>query len=216
MTAFYSWRLMFMTFYGPEKGDSHKHDHAHESPLVMLVPLIVLALGATFAGMLWYNDFFAENVETFFGPAVFTNPATNTVLESAHGVAAWVKVSPFIAMVFGFLLAYWFYIVNPRIPAILARRNPALYQFLLNKWYFDEVYDFLFVQPAKRIGRYLWKRLDGSIIDGAINGLAMGIVPFFTRAANKAQSGHLYTYAFAMIIGVVAIISWFAITGGAL
>ncbi len=215
MTAFYSWRLMFLTFYGPEKGDKHTHDHAHEAPMVMIIPLGVLALGAIFAGMLWYGDFFGENVTEWFGPAVYTNHETNHVLHEAHNVAAWVKVSPFIAMLSGFLLAFWFYILSPSIPAALAKRNRHLYLFLLNKWYFDEVYDFLFVRPARRLGNFLWKRVDGDVIDGAINGLALGWIPRLTRAVNRMQSGYLYHYAFATIIGVVALISLVAISGGA-
>ena len=215
MTSFYSWRLMFMTFFGPEKGDKHTHDHAHESPWVMIIPLVVLALGSIFAGMLWFGDFFGDNVFEWFGPAIYVNHETNQVLEAAHKVSNWVKAAPFFAMLIGFLTAYLFYIINPKIPVALAKRNPGLYQFLLNKWYFDEVYAFLFVRPAKRFGHFLWKKLDGSIIDGTINGIAMGIIPFLTRAAAKAQSGYLFHYAFAMILGVVGLITWFAIFGGA-
>ena len=215
MTSFYSWRLMFLTFYGQEKGDKHTHDHAHESPMVMIVPLAVLAIGAVFAGMFFYNNFFGHDVAEWFSIAIYTNHDTNHVLHDAHEVANWVKVSPFIAMVLGFLVSYYFYIVNPAFPKALAVRNPGLYQFLLNKWYFDEVYDFLFVNPAKRLGHFLWKKLDGSVIDGTINGIAMGFIPFLTRAASKAQSGYLFHYAFAMILGVVGLITWFAIFGGA-
>lgn len=215
MTSFYSWRLMFMTFYGQEKGDKHTHDHAHESPMVMIIPLGVLALGATFAGMIWVGDFFGENVLEWFSVAVYNNHETNTVLHDAHDVGNWVKVAPFIAMVVGLAVSYLFYVVNPNIPKNLAARNPGLYQFLLNKWYFDEVYDVLLVRPAKRLGHFLWKRLDGTVIDGTINGIAMGFIPFLTRAASRAQSGYLYHYALAMILGVVAIITWFAIFGGA-
>ena len=215
MTSFYSWRLMFLTFYGQEKGDKHTHDHAHESPMVMIIPLAVLAIGAVFAGMFFYNDFFGRDVAEWFSVAIYNNHDTNTVLHDAHYVANWVKVSPFIAMVLGFLVSYYFYIINPSFPKALATRNPGLYQFLLNKWYFDEVYDFLFVNPAKRLGHFLWKKLDGSVIDGTINGIAMGFIPFLTRAASKAQSGYLFHYAFAMILGVVGLITWFAIFGGA-
>jgi NADH-quinone oxidoreductase subunit L len=215
MTSFYSWRLMFLTFYGQEKGDKHTHDHAHESPMVMIIPLAVLAVGAVFAGMFFYNNFFGHDVAEWFSVAVYTNHDTNHVLHDAHDVANWVKVSPFIAMVIGFLVSYYFYIINPAFPKALATRNPGLYQFLLNKWYFDEVYDFLFVNPAKRLGHFLWKKLDGSVIDGTINGIAMGFIPFLTRAASKAQSGYLFHYAFAMILGVVGLITWFAIFGGA-
>ncbi len=215
MTSFYSWRLMFLTFYGKEKGDKHTHDHAHESPMVMIIPLAVLAIGAVFAGMFFYNNFFGHDVAEWFSVAIYNNHETNTVLHDAHDVANWVKVSPFIAMVVGFLVSYYFYIVNPAFPKALATRNPGLYQFLLNKWYFDEIYDFLLVNPAKRLGHFLWKKLDGSVIDGTINGIAMGFIPFLTRAAAKAQSGYLYHYAFAMILGVVGLITWFAIFGGA-
>jgi len=215
MTSFYSWRLMFLTFYGQEKGDKHTHDHAHESPMVMIVPLAVLAVGAIFAGMFFYNNFFGHDVTEWFSVAVYNNHDTNTVLHDAHDVSNWVKVSPFIAMVLGLLVSYYFYIINPAFPKALATRNPGLYQFLLNKWYFDEVYDFLFVNPAKRFGHFLWKKLDGSVIDGTINGIAMGFIPFLTRAAAKAQSGYLFHYAFAMILGVVGLITWFAIFGGA-
>ncbi len=214
-TSFYSWRLMFLTFFGTERGDHHTHEHAHDSPLVMLIPLGVLALGAIFAGMLWYEDFFGHRVEEWFGTAIYTNHETNHTLHDAHEVGPWVKASPFIAMVLGFAVAYWFYIWNPERPKQLAARNPGAYQFLLNKWYFDEVYDFLFVRPAQHIGRFLWKGVDGKTIDGAINGVAMGIIPRLTRFAGRLQSGFLFHYAFAMILGVVAIITWFAITGGA-
>ena len=215
MTSFYSWRLMFMTFYGKEKGDRHTHDHAHESPMVMIIALAVLAVGAVFAGMFFYNNFFGDDVTEWFSVAVYNNHDTNTVLHDAHDVSNWVKVAPFLAMLGGFLVSYYFYMVNASFPKALATRNPGLYKFLLNKWYFDEVYDFLLVNPAKRLGHFLWKKLDGSVIDGTINGIAMGFIPYLTRKASKAQSGYLYHYAFAMILGVVGILSWFAIFGGA-
>jgi NADH-quinone oxidoreductase subunit L len=146
--------------------------------------------------------------------AIYIKPE-NTVLHEAHYVPTWVKLSPFVAMVIGFLTALWFYIWNPSIPGRLAANQRPLYLFLLNKWYFDEIYDFLFVKPASMIGRFLWKRGDGSTIDGMLNGLAMGIIPFFTRLAGKAQSGYLFTYAFAMVIGIVALITWMTLAGGA-
>jgi len=109
--------------------------------------------------------------------------------------------------------AYMFYIRNPQTPARLAAALPGLYRFLLNKWYFDEIYDVLFVRSTKWLGRFLWKKGDGGVIDGGINGLALGIIPFFTRIAGRAQSGYVFHYAFAMIAGLVAIITWFAIRG---
>ena len=142
----------------------------------------------------------------FFGPE-------NETIEQAHAAPAWVKVSPFVAMLIGLAVAYWFYIVNPEMPKALARTQPVLYRFLLNKWYFDEIYDFLLVRPAKWLGTLLWKGGDGGVIDGTLNGIAMGIVPWFTRLAGRAQSGYLFHYAFAMVLGLVILTLWLG-TGG--
>ena len=247
MTSFYSWRLMFMTFYGKPKGDTHAYDHAHESPSVMLIPLGVLALGAIFAGMIWYNSFFGDeakmrswfNMEAAVAHEATTEaaPATaeaavethvameapkgaiylgaeNEVLHHAHEAPNWVKVSPFVAMVLGFLLAWKFYIRSPEMPAKLAAQQRPLYLFLLNKWYFDEIYDVIFVRPAKWLGRFLWQKGDGTVIDGTLNGVAMGIIPFFTRLAGRAQSGYVFTYAFAMVLGIAALLIWMTLSGG--
>ncbi len=271
-TSFYSWRLMFLTFFGKPRGDKHTHEHAHESPMVMLVPLGVLGLGAVFAGMIWYGSFFGhvDKVAKFFGhpygeeqadgeiavvwPAGVAHGAEhggdhtddhgeakdgeghddhhyvfagqpgegaiyiapdNTILDDAHKVPTWVKLSPFVAMLIGLGIAIWFYLVNPALPAKLAENQRPLYLFLKNKWYFDEIYDFLFIQPAKALGRILWKGGDEAVIKGGINGLAMGIVPFFTRLAGRAQSGYIFTYAFAMVIGIAIFITWMTIAGGA-
>ena len=271
-TSFYSWRLIFLTFYGEARGDKHTHDHAHESPTVMLVPLGVLALGAIFSGMIWYGSFFGDHnrVNAFFGipahheaeadaehaedvaalqdaadtvnetteegtaadghgeaadhgdahagmapeGAIFMAP-DNHVMDEAHHAPTWVKVSPFIAMVIGLLTALWFYIWNPSMPARVADANRPLYLFLLNKWYFDEIYAFIFIRPAMWIGKFFWKKGDGNVIDGGINGLAMGIIPFFTRLAGRAQSGYIFTYAFAMVIGIAVFVTWMSIGGGA-
>ena len=215
-TSFYSWRLIFMTFYGKERGDHHSHEHAHESPMIMVIPLAVLALGAIFAGMYWYEDFFGKvkHIEEWFGASIYMNHETNHVIHDAHYVPTWVKLSPFMAMLVGFVTAWLFYIKNTDLPKKLAAQQSHLYQFLLNKWYFDELYDVIFVRPAMWLGTVLWKKGDGSIIDGALNGLAMTIVPWFTRLAGRAQSGYLFHYAFAMFVGLAAIITWFAIGGG--
>jgi NADH-quinone oxidoreductase subunit L len=212
MTSFYSWRLIFLTFFGEARGDRHTHDHAHESPLSMLIPLGVLAVGALFSGMIWYGSFFGDDYREFFGASVFFRPE-NTVIHDAHYAPTWVVVSPFIAMVAGFLISLWFYILNPALPGRLARSQEPLYNFLLNRWYFDELYDRVVVRPALWLGTVLWKGGDGRMIDGAINGVAMGIVPYFTRLAGRAQSGYLFHYAFAMFLGLVALIVILAIAG---
>ena len=214
MTSFYSWRLIFMTFHGETRADHHTFEHAHESPNVMMIPLYVLAAGAVLAGMLWYGDFVGHHEGEWWGPSIFNGP-DNHVLHDAHDVPKWVKVSPFIAMLIGLGLAWWMYIRQPDLPNQIAERNRPLYEFLLNKWYFDELYDFLFVRPAMWIGSVFWKRGDGGTIDGFLNGLAMGIVPWLTRFAGRVQSGYVFHYAFAMLIGVSLIITWFSISGGA-
>lgn len=215
MTSFYSWRLMFMTFWGAPRGDKHTHEHAHESPLVMLIPLAVLAVGSVLAGMVFYGPFFGSTsqVREYFGAAIFMAEGNNLVSE-AHYVPAWVKVSPFIAMLLGLGLAYLFYIRDTSLPKRLAATFPGAYQFILNKWYFDEIYEFLFVRPSKAIGHFLWKKGDGAVIDGGINGLAMGIIPFFTRLAGRVQSGFVYHYAFAMVLGIVVIVTYVTLAGG--
>ena len=152
MTSFYSWRLIFMTFWGDTRADQHSFDHAHESPQVMLVPLYVLAAGAVLAGMLFYGDFVGHHEAAWWDTAIMNaqlfehDGKQETVLELAHHVPKWVKVSPFVAMLIGLALAWWMYVRNPGLPKALAERHQVLYQFLLNKWYFDEIYDFLLVR----------------------------------------------------------------------
>ncbi len=146
--------------------------------------------------------------------AIYMAP-DNHVMDDAHHAPVWVKVSPFVAMLLGFSLAWLMYIRYPLAPAALAKQQRPLYEFLLNKWYFDELYDYVFVRPAQAIGRFFWKRGDGGVIDGGINGMAMGVVPFFTRLAGRAQSGYVFTYAFAMVLGLALLLTWMTLAGGA-
>ncbi len=213
LTSFYSWRLMFLTFFGGEKGDPETHAHAHESPLSMVIPLVVLGIGAVCAGMVWYDDFFGHDVEAYFGQSIYIDHATNHVVHDAHNVAKWVKAAPFAAMAAGFAVAWLFYIYRPSLAPRLAASQRGLYAFLLNKWYFDEFYDLALVRPSKWLGRTFWKLGDGLVIDGAINGVAMGVIPLLTRLAGRVQSGYLFHYAFAMFVGLALIITWFTIPG---
>ncbi|MFI0846761.1 NADH-quinone oxidoreductase subunit L [Mesorhizobium sp. IMUNJ 23232] len=206
-TSFYSWRLIFMTFHGKPRATADVMHHVHESPNVMLVPLYVLAAGALFAGLIFHDYFIGEHYEAFWKTALYTLP-DNHILHAIHEVPAWVKLSPFVAMVAGFLVAYQFYIRDPEAPKQLAAHHRGLYQFLLNKWYFDELYDFLFVQPAKRLGYFLWKTGDGRLIDGlGPDGVSARVVDLTNRVV-KLQTGYLYHYAFAMLIGVAALVTW--------
>ncbi len=206
-TSFYSWRLIFMTFHGEPRASHEVMHHVHESPPVMLVPLFILAAGALFAGIGFQSYFIGGNYDKFWQAALFTLP-DNHILHAFHDVPLWVKFSPFVAMILGFLVAYQFYIRSPETPKWLAAQHRGLYAFLLNKWYFDELYDFLFVRPAKRLGTFLWKKGDGAIIDGlGPDGVSARVIDVTNRVV-KLQTGYLYHYAFAMLIGVAALVTW--------
>ncbi len=206
-TSFYSWRLMFMTFHGKPRASADVMHHVHESPMVMLVPLFILAAGALFAGVVFHNYFIGDHYDAFWKQALFLLP-DNEILEEFHHVPMWVKLAPFVAMLLGLLGAWYMYIRSPETPVALAAQNRGLYAFLLNKWYFDELYDFLFVRPAKWLGYVLWKEGDGRIIDGlGPDGIAARVQGLTSRVV-KLQSGYLYHYAFAMLIGVAALITW--------
>ncbi|MCO5069621.1 MAG: NADH-quinone oxidoreductase subunit L [Rhizobiaceae bacterium] len=212
-TSFYSWRLIFMTFHGKPRATADVMHHVHESPPVMLVPLYVLAVGAVLAGIVFHQYFIGEYYVEFWKGSLFTL-ASNEILEHFHHVPMWVKLSPFIAMLLGFLVAYQFYIRSPQTPVRLAAQHNGLYRFLLNKWYFDELYDFLFVRPAMRIGRFLWKKGDGYVIDGfGPDGLSARVVDVTNRVV-KLQTGYLYHYAFVMLIGVAAMVTWMMLGSG--
>ncbi|MGO4686063.1 NADH-quinone oxidoreductase subunit L [Hyphomicrobium sp. 2TAF46] len=211
MTSFYSWRLVFMTFYGETRADHHTYDHAHESPPTMMVPLLVLSLGAVLAGILFAPYFIGHDESAFWGAALFRGEH-NHILHEMHEVPEWVSYSSLIAMIAGFAIAWVYYIGAPWLPAATARAFRPLYLFLLNKWYFDELYNLIFVRPAFAIGRFLWKDGDGAVIDGAINGTATGVVRITDRVV-KLQTGYMYHYAFAMLIGVAAILTWLTYNG---
>ncbi|MFO1247954.1 MAG: NADH-quinone oxidoreductase subunit L [Alphaproteobacteria bacterium] len=240
MTSFYSWRQFLMTFHGRYRGldhahlthsDGHAHDepiaddahghedhghHApkleevHESPLVMLVPLGILALGALFAGVAFFHYFIGEGAHEFWRASLFVGHG-----EEEH-LPVWVELAPLTVTIIGFLIAFYYYILHPSLPKKLADQKGMLYLFFFNKWYFDELYDFLFVRPALRIGRFLWKRGDGTVIDGlGPDGVAARVLDA-ARGAVRLQTGYIYHYALAMLLGVVALVTWFKIAGGAL
>jgi NADH-quinone oxidoreductase subunit L len=229
MTSFYSWRQFLMTFHGRYRGrddlslehsdDEHAHgqeehhaprlEEVHESPLVMLVPLGVLALGAVFAGMAFIHYFTGEGAQAFWRTSIFVQGAGGEL-------PVWVELAPLTVTIIGFAIAYYYYILHPDLPRKLAARKGMLYLFLYNKWYFDELYDFLFVRPALWLGRFLWKFGDGAVIDGlGPDGIAARVLDA-SRGAVRLQSGYVYHYALAMLLGVVALATWFMISGGGL
>jgi NADH-quinone oxidoreductase subunit L len=208
MTAFYISRVMFMTFHGkPRAGEEVMH-HAHESPWVMLVPLIVLAIGAAFFGFLGYDFFVGHDRASFWKSAILVLPQHDS-LDAAEGNPFLIRYLPLTVAVIGIAIAYVFYVVDPRIPVRLASYYRALYLFLLNKWYFDELYDWLFVRTAFVLGNSLWRSGDGAVIDGlGPNGIA-AVTRDLARQASRLQTGYLYHYAFAMMIGLVALVTWY-------
>ncbi|MBW3098876.1 NADH-quinone oxidoreductase subunit L [Pseudohoeflea coraliihabitans] len=206
-TSFYSWRLIFMTFHGKPRASADVMHHVHESPPVMLVPLYILAAGALLAGILFKEFFFGHDYGPFWREALFTLPE-NQILEDFHHVPGLVALAPFFAMLIGLATAWYFYIRSPETPKRLAREHNGLYKFLLNKWYFDELYDFLFVRPAMRLGAFLWKKGDQATIDGlGPDGIAARVNDITGRLV-RLQTGYLYHYAFVMLIGVAALITW--------
>ena len=208
LTAFYSWRLIFMTFHGECRAPKSVQDKIHESPLVMTLPLIFLAIGALFAGKLGYEFFGGESMNAFWGTALLVLKE-NTTIEAAAGVPLWVVLLPTIMFIFGTSLAFYFYLLKPDLPKMLSSKFSGIYQFLLNKWYFDELYDLLFVRSAFRFGHALWKKGDGAVIDGLGPDGISSMVRRLSGQAVRLQSGFLYHYAFAMMIGLIAFASWY-------
>src|SRR6056297_2083164 len=197
----------------PGDDHGHHHDHKpHESPPVMLIPLVLLAIGALVAGYFFKSVSVGDGYEAFWGDALYTRP-DNTILHDLHYVPAWVVWSPFVMMVIGFALAYWMYVRDTAVPARIAQEQPMLYRFLLNKWYFDELYDIIFVRPAKWLGRFLWRTGDGKIIDGmGPDGISARVLDT-TSWVVRLQTGYVYHYAFTMLVGVAALVTWYLIAG---
>jgi NADH-quinone oxidoreductase subunit L len=235
MTSFYSWRQFLMTFHGRYRGDlpvhltgaeAHAHDepkanHAHGEPLpieavhesewIMLAPLVLLALGALGAGIVFARYFIGADATAFWHSAVAAIGGHQRV--PGDEPPYWVELGPLALTIIGFGIAYYYYILHPDLPRKLAARRGMLYLFLYNKWYFDELYDFLFVRTAKRVGRFLWKVGDGKIIDGfGPDGIAARVLDA-ARGAVRLQSGYVYHYAFAMLVGVAALVTWFLFSG---
>ncbi|MGE0733365.1 MAG: NADH-quinone oxidoreductase subunit L [Alphaproteobacteria bacterium] len=206
MTAFYSWRLIFMTFHGKPRASEEVMEHVHESPAIILIPLILLAIGAVSAGYIAHDVMTGEHWKDFWRDSILILP-THQAMEHAHHVPLWVKLSAIVVAVIGIATAYVFYIRKTELPGLVAAKARGPYLFLLNKWYFDELYDRMFVRPALWLGRGLWKGGDGAVIDGlGPDGVAATTRQFAKRFA-ALQTGYVYHYAFAILIGVAIFVS---------
>ncbi len=209
LTAFYSWRLLILVFHGAPRADQHTMDHVHESPWVMLVPLILLAAGAIFAGAAFAPAFIGQGWEEFWRESIANGP-DNHIMHAVHDVPGWVPILPTILGLAGIGLAVVMYMVVPGLPARMAAAFPALYRFVLNKWYFDEFYDRMLVRPLRRLALLLWRTGDTKIIDGMPNGVAALAVDV-ARGTVRLQNGRVANYAFAMIVGLVFFVSVYLI-----
>jgi NADH-quinone oxidoreductase subunit L len=247
LTSFYSWRLVFLTFYGkprwaasehirhavhhghgehdeanppaqesseqqqphhvpdPHHGEGTGGYHPHESPASMLIPLGVLSLGAAFAGFLFSHAFISAGDGEFWKGSIAFG---EHLIHAMHEVPVAVKWMPFIVMALGFLAAWYGYIRNPEFPAVVTGQIGVIYRFVYNKWYFDELYRFVFMRPAFWLGRLFWRGGDVGIIDRfGPNGAAWTVLQG-TRLAQKVQSGYLYSYALIMLLGLIGAVSW--------
>ena len=221
LTSFYSWRLMFLTFWGKPRWIQSEHIqhsvhktpetaedatggyHPHESPANMLVPLGVLALGAVAAGFAFAPSFIDS--ADFWNGSIFYN---EQLIHALHNVPTWVKYASTVAMLTGLVTAIMMYLRSEDAPQRLAEQFRGLYAFLLNKWYFDELYHLIFVRPAFAIGRFFWKQGDQGTIDRFGPNGAAAVVSMSSRVSSKLQTGYLYSYALVMLLGLVAAVTW--------
>ena len=206
MTAFYSWRLLFLTFHGSSRADKNVLDKVHESPPIMIVPLLVLSLGAIFSGWFAVDYFVGQKMNEFWGSSILM---LDDIIEKAHHIPSWAILLPTIVGLTGIICAWVLYIKSPNLLSRITAAVGPVYKFIYNKWYFDELYDLIFVRPCFYLGRGLWKSGDGYVIDAVgPDGIADSVLNLAKRAG-KVQSGYLYHYAFAMMIGVLILITWF-------
>ncbi len=207
LTAFYSWRLLIMTFHGAPRADAHTMEHVHESTPWMTVPLLLLAVGAVFSGWAFHDDFIGVNQLAFWAGSIHSGPNNHILVDIEH-IPDWVAWLPTVTSFLGIGLAYVMYMLRPELPARLATIFQPVYQFLVHKWYFDELYDAVFVRPAQWLARQLWHVGDETLIDGMPNGAA-ALAAGGSAQVVKIQTGSIAVYAFTMLIGLVVLVSLF-------
>ena len=209
LTAFYSARLLLLTFHGTSRSEITVFNKVHESPLSMTIPLAGLAIGAIFAGAVGFDIFVGPNREMFWGSSIAV--VGMDPIEAAHHVPRLVVWLPLVVTLAGFFVAYFIYVVRPALPNILCLRYPWLYKLVLNKWYFDELYNFVFVRPSFILGHFLWRNLDENFINRfGPDGISY-LIKQTAKRLSLFQSGYLYHYAFIMIIALSLIVSYFTV-----
>jgi NADH-quinone oxidoreductase subunit L len=203
LTSIYSWRLIFKTFHGSFNNKSIKIEETHESPIVMLIPLILLSIGAIFAGF-FFKDLFVGHggVSEYWGNSIFFLKP----LSAEHPPMWFIILTPILVTI-SIPISYYLFVKNKKIVDEIVRINQPLYKFLLNKWYFDELYEIIFIKPSKKIGLFLWKFFDIKIIDGFGPDGISSLIKKFSIKASKFQSGYIYHYAFIMLLGFSAILT---------
>jgi len=210
LTSFYSWRLIFLTFNGKSNIPTEIFSKIHESPKVMLFPLFILSIFTIFSGVYFVDYFMYHDYQYLWQSSIYLSE-NNHVIESIHYVPKWVKYSPLVMMVIGLITAVIFYLLYPKVPKFLSSQFNPVYKFLLNKWYFDEIYEFIFVRNISRIGNFLSNFGDKRIIDGlGPDGISLRVMDI-AKQISRIQTGYIYHYAFAMLIGLMLFITYFFI-----
>ena len=213
ITTLYSWRLIILTFFGPPRGNLEYYDQAQESSKTINITLISLSIGSLIVGVLFFDTFLGKGSDDFFSESLFVD-SSNHVLHDLHYIPYWAKMAPFIGMLVAFSAAWICFFWRPNISRDFAHNQNILYKFLANKWYFDEIYEYLLVKPARWLGFKFWKIGDEKIIDGFLNFIALNLLPKLTQFAGRLQSGYIFHYAFAIFIGLAAILTYFLISFG--
>ncbi|MCE2687705.1 MAG: NADH-quinone oxidoreductase subunit L [Rickettsiales bacterium] len=205
LTAFYSWRLIFLVFYGKNRGDHHSFKDAHESPKTMTIPLIILSIGSIFAGFVGSKILhFTDNKNGFFADSIFTATERLNIIEEAHHAPLLIKLSAIIVGILAIMLAFYFYFKNQSILNKISKILSPLYKISFNKWYFDEIYNITIIKSTKNLGLFLWKIIDIKIID-RFSSLLIYITKICSKGASAIQTGYIYNHSLSMVIGLISI-----------
>ena len=210
LTAFYSWRLLMLTFHGRPRASAEVMAHVHESPLTMTIPLFILAVGAALSGWLFYDLFVGEGWQNFWGDSIFIHPSHHA-MEAAHHVSSTIKLMPLVVSVGGVAVAIFIYAAAPWLAPLISTVTKPIYVLFYRKWFFDEIYDWMFVHPAVKLGRFFWHRGDQAVIDAFGPDGVSKLVNRFAMACGRVQSGYVFHYAFAMLIGVIVLLGWYVV-----